>query len=780
MNTISHERSPRGIRVRSRSHPFGAFDTYLRSAPIVVRILLLSSVPLLATPSPARDWIVNPESGADTNEGSAASPLATAQAAVDKAGPGDRVVLLPSGAVYPQSIDLSRAPNGLVLDGNGVALDGGGTRERGLVARGKNRNMKIFNLAAKNFTGEGFLIAGDTRGFQCFGVTASDNAKAGCAVADEAECWIRGGRFERNPASFVSRGAAESYHIECRFDGPVSLGGGRHSLSQCHLVLAPGRDPALSITGGSGASSLVVQSLRLEGAVEGGRSRVTIGPGSFVYHDAASKDALTKLEISVHPSSELSESLYHTYPIGRDASGAPITAWAGGGTRYLPSNAYRIIHFGKHIPQEVAPKLSPDNDWLGLLAPLDTAGFPPTGPAFAPEHSSAHAIWRWIGLAAPDAVFVPDTPEGRALGEALRNHPPAGVGMVDVFINRSSTDGAQESVVLPRADNDMPTAKAQMLERVSREPDEVLERIGSAYGDRFSGSYIEALAIIARAEGGLPHRAEELARAHLGNNPALPKNGGEIAGTLLYASIDEDWARARLVAVADMAFDKEEKPLEAMPGHNEMSDAIFMASPVLAHAGRITGDRRYFDQALRNYRFIAGLCRRADGIYRHSPLDEAAWGRGNGFPALGLALTLQQFPKDHEGYAEMRDALVAHLEALAPHQDSDGMWHQVIDHPDSYAELTATAMIAYAIATALGEGWLGDRGEWESRLEAAWSSAKMHVANDGRTFVNVCAGTGKQPALEDYYRREAILGPDGRGAAMMMMLAAKLKALGAR
>lgn len=744
---------------------------HLRSSALPLCLL----VGLFPPPSPARDWIVNLESGADTSDGSAADPLATAQAAVDKAGPGDRVVLLPEGAIYRQCIDLGKAPAGMVLDGNGVTLDGGGEREHGVVAQGDNRNLKVFRLAARNFAAEGFLVGGRSRGFQFFGISAADNAKAGFAVADEAECWIRGGRFERNPASFVSRGAAESYHVECRFDGPVFLGGGRHSLSQCLLALAPGRDPALSITGGSGASSLVIQSLRLEGAIEGQKPRVSIGPGSFVYHDAASKDALAKLEISVHTSSELSESLYHTYPIGRDATGAPITAWAGGGTRYLPSNAYRIIHFGKHVPQEVAPKLSPDNDWLGLLAPLDTADFPPKGSAFAPEHSSAHAIWRWIGLAAPDAVFVPDTPEGHALGEALRNHPPAGVGMVDVFVNRPSADGAQESVVLPRAENELPTAKSQMLERVSREPEELLRQIASAYGDRFAGSYIEALAIIARAEGGLSHRAAELARVHLEKSPGLPKNGGEIAGTLLYASIDEDWAKARVVAVAEMAFDKEGRPLEAMPTHNEMSDAIFMASPVLAHAGRITGEKRYFDQALRNYRFIAGLCRRADGIYRHSPLDEAAWGRGNGFPALGLALTLQQFPKDHEGHAEMRDALVAHLEALAPHQDSDGMWHQVIDHPDSYAELTATAMIACAIATALGEGWLEDRGEWESRLDAAWSSAKMHVANDGKTFVNVCTGTGKQPALEDYYRREAILGPDGRGAAMMMTLAAKLK-----
>jgi hypothetical protein len=732
---------------------------------------------LFVSPGHARDWIVNAESGADTNDGSTASPLASVQAAVDQSGPGDHVILLPKGAVYHQSIDLSGAPSGLVLNGNGVTFDGGGERGQGVVARGNNRNVKIFSLSARNFTGEGFLIGGNSRGFQCFGVSASENGVAGFAVADHAECWIRGGRFERNPHAFVSRNSAESYHLECRFDGPLSFEGGRHSLSQSHLVMAPDRDPILSIEGTSGVASLVVQSLALEGDNGGRKPGLSIGPGSFVYHDAASKDALENLGITVHPSSELRESLYHTYPIGRDATGTPIVAWAGGGTRYLPSNAYRIMHFGKHVPQEVAPKLSPDNDWLGLLAPLDTTAFPPTGPAFAPEHSSAHAIWRWIGLAAPDAVFVPDTPEGRALGEALRHHPPAGVGMIDVFINRQAADGTQESVVLPRAEEDLPTAKTEMLERVSRTPDELLRQLASAYGDQFAGSYIEALAVIARAEGGLNHRSAELARAHLEKNPALPKNGGEIAGTLLYASIDEEWAKARVVAVADMAFDKEGKPLEAMPTHNEMSDAIFMAGPVLAHAGRITGEARYFDQALRNFRFIAGLCRRGDGIYRHSPLDEAAWGRGNGFPALGLALTLQQFPEDHEGYAEMRDALVAHLAALAPHQDRDGMWHQVIDHPDSYAELTATAMIAHAIATALGEGWLEERGEWESRLDAAWSSAKMYVANDGRSFVNVCTGTGKQPTLEDYYLREAILGPDGRGAAMMMMLSAKLKSL---
>ena len=105
---------------------------HLRSSALPLCLL----VGLFPPPSPARDWIVNPESGADTSDGSAAAPLATAQAAVDKAGPGDRVVLLPEGAIYRQCIDLGKAPAGMVLDGNGVTLDGGGEREHGVVAQG--------------------------------------------------------------------------------------------------------------------------------------------------------------------------------------------------------------------------------------------------------------------------------------------------------------------------------------------------------------------------------------------------------------------------------------------------------------------------------------------------------------------------------------------------------------------------------------------------------------------------------------------------------------------
>jgi unsaturated rhamnogalacturonyl hydrolase len=67
------------------------------------------------------------------------------------------------------------------------------------------------------------------------------------------------------------------------------------------------------------------------------------------------------------------------------------------------------------------------------------------------------------------------------------------------------------------------------------------------------------------------------------------------------------------------------------------------------------------------------LCLRPDGLYRHSPLAEAAWGRGNAFPALGLAFALSDFPRDHPEFSRMLRAFQQHVAELARFQDASGM-----------------------------------------------------------------------------------------------------------
>jgi rhamnogalacturonyl hydrolase YesR len=197
-----------------------------------------------------------------------------------------------------------------------------------------------------------------------------------------------------------------------------------------------------------------------------------------------------------------------------------------------------------------------------------------------------------------------------------------------------------------------------------------------------------------------------------------------------------------------------------------------MSTPILVQAGRLTGDLRYFDMALRHMRFMLKLNLRPDGLHQHSPLDPAAWGRGNGFPSLGLTLSLTDLPQEHAARPEMLAALRAHLEALLPHQDHGGAWHQVIDFPGSYRELTATSMITFAMARGVRLGWLEEQ-RYRPAIERAWAAIRTRVAPDGG-LVDVCTGTGKQESLRAYLDRTAILGPDPRGGAMALLAATEL------
>jgi rhamnogalacturonyl hydrolase YesR len=166
---------------------------------------------------------------------------------------------------------------------------------------------------------------------------------------------------------------------------------------------------------------------------------------------------------------------------------------------------------------------------------------------------------------------------------------------------------------------------------------------------------------------------------------------------------------------------------------------------------------------------------RSDGLYRHSPLTEAAWGRGNAFPALGLALALSDFPKDHPEFNRMLKAFQQHITALGKLQDENGMWREVVDQPGAYSEFTATAMIGTAIVRGIRNGWL-DARVYQPKAERAWRAILARTGSDGK-LIDVCESTGKQRSLNDYLHRAAILDRDQRGGGMAMLFATEMAVL---
>lgn len=401
-----------------------------------------------------------------------------------------------------------------------------------------------------------------------------------------------------------------------------------------------------------------------------------------------------------------------------------------------------------------APARVPKNYRIRVIPSPSNAAFPPQGTAYR-DSPEAHRIWRTIHAYGPSLVVDPAGLPG--LAKALEGKAPV-----------AST--------LPQTVPELsPLARTQAAQ-LARSPREMAEQLGRTYGHVLTDvTYIQALSCIGRLRLGAVQEVEQLAAPYVdGRRNSLAKPDSTVlAGHLLFAALyDRTRNRAyldRLLAAANLGFTADGAPLASMPYHNEMSDSVFMGCPILGEAARLTGQSRYAEMAVRHLRFMEGLCLRSDGLYRHSPLCDAAWGRGNAFPALGMALLLESLPATD---THVLDSFRGLMRSLRPYQDADGSWHQVIDRPDSYAEFSCTAMIATAALKGIRRGWL-ERDLYEPGMQKAWTAIQRRTAADG-TVMDVCESTGKQPSMEAYLNRAAIWDKDLRGGAMAMMLATEM------
>ncbi|MDE0107792.1 MAG: glycoside hydrolase family 88 protein [Bryobacterales bacterium] len=497
--------------------------------------------------------------------------------------------------------------------------------------------------------------------------------------------------------------------------------------------------------------------------------------------------------------------VFHT-SIGVSAAGSPIRAGIGWHPADFAAPAPRILLVaGLDGSQEsvdlAAALLRHSGDGPFALSIVLNAfpdrepveRFPPIGPAYGGDAVEAQYLWRFVGTLAPDLVVdlrFDDRPSALA-GALQRGLSPADVGRVPAATLRLAANGKTldelrreaTEVLAALAGSQPPSgARRELQDRVSRSPVEVAGQLALVYGHTLdTATYIPALALIGRLRLGDIAGESPLAdveqivapflggKASLGDRPS----GSTISGHLVFADLYERTNNPAYLALAraaaDLGFEPDGSLKSSMPSHNEMSDSVFMGCAILARVGRLTGEKRYFEMALRHLRFMQDLDLRSDGLYRHSPLDEAAWGRGNGFPALGLALALSDWPKEHPGSAEAQASYLAHMRAMARHQDPTGMWHQVVDRPESYREFTSTAMTGFAITRGLRRGWL-DRGEFEPVANRAWKAVLARIKSDA-TLVDVCRSTGRQTSLRAYFNREAILGRDDRGGAMALLFA---------
>jgi rhamnogalacturonyl hydrolase YesR len=400
--------------------------------------------------------------------------------------------------------------------------------------------------------------------------------------------------------------------------------------------------------------------------------------------------------------------------------------------------------------------------------------FPPAGAAYR-ENAEAHVLWRWIGVHAPDLVVVAG--EDFGLAQALSQNIVASVGKVPAV--RMEAASGLLNAVPPRINPSQ--AHVEIDKRQDRSPRQLAEQLGKVYGHDFDQlTYLPGMALIAQSRLGNTADVAKLAARYLDGRDNLARaNSLTLAGHLVFAELAEKNQDGRYLDLvrkaANTGFTETGAMKESMPFHDEMSDSIFMAIPLLAKAGKLTGEKRYFDMAARHFAFMQKIVQRPDGLYRHSPLTDAAWGRGNAFPALGLALALSDFPQDHPAYESMVAAFVQHMDALLPLQNEDGLWLQVVDQPGAYAEFTATAMIATSMLRGIRNGWLDSR-TYQPAVDRAWHAILSRASPEG-VMIDVCESTNKQRTLDDYLHRMAILDKEPRAGGMAMIFATEMAGL---
>ena len=187
-------------------------------------------------------------------------------------------------------------------------------------------------------------------------------------------------------------------------------------------------------------------------------------------------------------------------------------------------------------------------------------------------------------------------------------------------------------------------------------------------------------------------------------------------------------------------------------------DDLYMSVPAIAQMGKKTGEKKYFDEAVKQIKLFSDrMFNEKKGLYMHgwvADMDvhpEFHWARANGWALLTKIEVLKVLPESHPGRAMIMDLLQKHVRGLAALQSGSGFWHQLLDKNDSYLETSATAIYAYCIAAAVNEGWINEKAHAPMAI-LAWNAVATMVNEQGQVE-GTCVGTGMAFDPAFYYHR---------------------------
>jgi unsaturated rhamnogalacturonyl hydrolase len=200
-------------------------------------------------------------------------------------------------------------------------------------------------------------------------------------------------------------------------------------------------------------------------------------------------------------------------------------------------------------------------------------------------------------------------------------------------------------------------------------------------------------------------------------------------------------------------------------------DDMYMITILQLEAYRATHDTKYLDRAAKEMIAYLRKLQQPSGLFFHAEDVPFYWGRGNGWVAAGMTEMLLSLHSDHPLRAEILASYRKMMAELAKDQNPDGMWRQLIDHPEAWEESSSTGMFTFAMVEGVRHGWLAEE-TYGPIARRAWIGIAGFV-DQNADVTNVCAGTNKQNSYDYYLARPRRTG-DFHGQAPVLWAARAL------
>jgi len=187
------------------------------------------------------------------------------------------------------------------------------------------------------------------------------------------------------------------------------------------------------------------------------------------------------------------------------------------------------------------------------------------------------------------------------------------------------------------------------------------------------------------------------------------------------------------------------------------ADELIVTVPMLIRLAKYHNDSHLLDDAIHQVISYASYMQEADGVWKHGYFineDQPScckWGRANGWVAMSIADLLSNIPADHPQRDQVFQIYKSHIDGIIKLQADDGLWHQVLDHPELAwgTETSCSAQFTFAIARGINRGWLDASYIPVVKRSLQGFSDYSRISKDGK-MLRVCPSTSIGFDLEYY------------------------------